>query len=152
MGRKTKQEIETARELGYILYMNGTPNIEIAQRVGVSQQTVTAWVNKGDWKVKKAAKTITRTELVNGILNQISGMLNNEELWTTREADKLVKLAAVIERLDKKNSPVVSIEVFIQFIGFLHNQLTYDKDLDLDFVKKVNKYQDAFVSSIMTTA
>ncbi len=147
--RKTKKELESARELAYILYINGTTNIEIAERVGISQQTMSSWVSDGNWKEKRAAKTVTRTELVNRTLNQISNLLSSDGNLSASDTDKLAKLAALIERLDKKNSPVIAIEIFIQFVSFLQSNMGFDKNIDIDFIKKVNKYQDAFVTSIM---
>jgi transposase len=148
---KTKKELDAARELAYILFINGIPNKEIAERVGVSAQSVTAWIKDGDWKAKKAAKTITRTELINKTLEQISHMLDSDMLKDPKQADKLSKLAALVERLDKKNSPVLSIEVFIQFTSFLQNQAGFDRNISVDFIRQVNKYQDAFITSLMNS-
>lgn len=151
MARKSKKELDAARELAFILFINHVTQKEIAERVCVSQQTISEWVNKDNWEQKRAAKTVTRTELINKTLEQISNILESTDgKLSAADADKMVKLAALIERLDKKNSPVVAIEVFIQFIGYIQNNAAFDKELDIDFIKKVNKYQDAFVTTLMS--
>ena len=80
----------------------------IAEKVGVSAQTVTKWVADGGWEQARAAANITRPELVNKILNSINVLLEDlaadpSPEKTAASADKLVKFAATVERLDKKN-------------------------------------------------
>lgn len=48
--------------------MQGEPQKSIAEKVGVSAQTVTKWVAEGGWEQARAAANITRPELVNKIL------------------------------------------------------------------------------------
>jgi transposase len=146
---KSRKELEATRELAYILYLNFVQNKEIAERCGVSQQTITAWVNSGNWKEKRAAKTITRTELINKTLEQINTLLSSEDMLSSKTADKLVKLAALVERLDKKNSPVLTMEVFISFTGWLQKQSLTDNNVSIDLIKIINKYQDAYITTIM---
>ncbi|NJM14021.1 MAG: putative DNA-binding transcriptional regulator [Bacteroidales bacterium] len=146
MARKTKQELKAAEELARLLYDAYVPNGEIADRVGVSAQTISAWVDKNSWKEKRAAKTVTRGELVNKTLERIHEFLQADN---GINADALAKLASLIEKLDKKNSPVASMDVFIAFGQWLNMQSTTEKELTLDFVKTLNKYQDAYISSLM---
>lgn len=96
------------REHARLLFMQGEPQKVIAEKVGVSAQTITKWVNDGDWQAARSAANITRPELVNKILKSIDVLVEdlvNEPSpeKTAAAADKLVKFAATIERLDKKN-------------------------------------------------
>lgn len=149
MAKKSKKELESAKELAQLLYMEFVLNSEIASRVGVSAQTVTAWVKENNWKEKRAAKTITRTQLINSCLLQINKILEKEDAVTASEADKVAKLSSLIEKLDKKNSPVISMEVFTQFSKFINAQASFDRAITMEFMKMVNRYQDEYITSLM---
>ena len=142
---------EARKEMAYLYFMNGMSQKEIMERCGIgSPVTLQRWIEKGGWREKRAAKTITRTELVNGVLEKIANMLegNNENF----NADQLVKLASTIERLDKTNSPVLAMEVFMNFTGWLQQRAATDPELTLDIIKTFNKYQDAYISAKMAGA
>ncbi|HLO59049.1 MAG TPA: hypothetical protein VK179_09925 [Bacteroidales bacterium] len=149
---KTKQELEAAREIAFMLYMSSVTSKEIADRVGVSEQSVSKWVNDGLWKEKRAAKTITRQELINKTLNQINDLLSDKDAMTQDSgvADKLSKLVAIIEKLDKKNSPVQVMDVFIDFVQWLQKQSITDKLVTVDLIKQINRYQDSYITTLMS--
>lgn len=144
MGRQVD---EGKKELAFILYMAGEQQKIIAERVGTTPKTIGEWAEKGEWKTKRSAKTITRTELVNKVLNNISEILDDGDL--VGSADQLSKLAVVIERLDKKSNPLVVMEVFTNFIKFLQS-INDDKTLNIDFVKAVNRYQDKYINTLIS--
>ena len=103
----TKKDNENKRELAKMLYVGGSEVAEIATRVGVSRQSVSAWISKGGWKELRAARSITRPELVNKLLVTINNLIEDvntgdDPASVSGLADKLVKLSSVIERLDKK--------------------------------------------------
>lgn len=50
MGRKIAGEL---KEFAELLYMQGTPQNIIAEKVGVSKNTIGAWVAAGCWAEKK---------------------------------------------------------------------------------------------------
>ncbi len=135
---------ENKKELAYLLYMQEVTQKEICERVGIgSSRTLTSWIQKGSWKEKRAAKTITRTELINKALDRISTMLEQDEV----NADQLSKFAATIEKLDKQDSAVAYMECFTAFAKFLQQRSYADAQIDLDFLKKVNHYQDLFITN-----
>jgi len=43
-------------EYAYLLYMQKVPQKDIADRVGVSQQTVVKWKDDGGWELKRVSK------------------------------------------------------------------------------------------------
>lgn len=137
---------ENKKELAFLLYMQGVTIGEIMERCGIgSNRTVNEWIKKGEWKEKRAAKTISRTELVNMTLKAIHDTLENSKAEDF-PADKLSKLGALLEKLDKQESPVIIMDVFMGFGKFLHNKSQTDKEVDLDFLKKLNKYQDLYIT------
>lgn len=142
---------EAKKEMAYLYFMNGMSQKEIIERCEIgSPVTLQRWIEKGGWREKRAAKTITRTELVNGVLERIANMLDgdNEKF----NADQLVKLASTIERLDKTNSPVLAMEVFMNFTGWLQQQAATDNELTLELIKTFNYYQDSYISAKMSGA
>ena len=61
-------------------------------------------------------------------------------------ADKLSKLTAAIDKLDKSQANVVAaIEVFTAFSKYLEFRAKTDPEVTLEFIKKVNKLQDGFL-------
>jgi len=142
---------EAKKEMAFLFYMNGMMQKEILERCEIgSPITLQRWIEKGGWKEKRAAKTITRTELVNGVLERIANMLDGDN--ENFNADQLVKLASTIERLDKTNSPVLAMEVFMNFTRWLQQQAVTDRELTLEVIKTFNKYQDAYISAKMSGA
>lgn len=139
------------REHARLLFMQGEPQKVIAEEVGVSAQTITKWVNDGDWQAARSAANITRPELVNKILKSIDVLVEdlvNEPSpeKTAAAADKLVKFAATIERLDKKTSVVDIIEVFMAFSKWLQYRMSFDPNVTPELIQTINKYHDLFIS------
>lgn len=146
--------MEEKEDYARILYMGGENQTAIAEKVGVSRQTVNKWVNLGDWEKKRAAKSVTRPELVNNLLEAIAKeleALNNETdpLKKVSAGDRLAKLGATLERLDKKANVVDCVEVFMSFSQFLQSKANNDPELTVGFLKKVNHYQDMFINALL---
>ena len=116
----TKKELEDKKDYARLLYMQGEQQKTIAEKAGVSPQTVTKWVNTGNWSEQRAAQNITRPELVNKLLRTVDKMIEAVNSSEDPDAanglgDKLAKFAATIEKLDKHTSIVDVIEVFMAF-------------------------------------
>lgn len=147
---------EEKKEFARVLYMSGEQQNIIAEKVGVSKQTVNRWVAEGEWDKRRAAQSVTRPEIVNNLLRAISNEVEklNEEKDAEKVAgacDKLSKLAATIEKLDKKANVVDAIEVFIAFGKWLQHRAASDEELTPELVKAINKYQDLYVSELLST-
>lgn len=150
--RKSKQELDSAREIAYMLYVGHVSCKEISERVGVSMQSLSKWIADGMWKEKRAAKTITRVELINKTLMQINDLLEkkSDDGESDINADKLSKLVAMVEKLDKKASPITAMEVFIDFVSWIQKMSVSDKTVTVELIKTINRYQDAYITTLMT--
>lgn len=151
-----KKDFEKAKHLARILYMNGEQGKDIADKVGVSAVTISRWINDNKWKELRAAKNVTRPELVNKILSQIDTLLDNAAMSDKPEdtaglADRLSKLASIVEKLDKRANVVDSIEVFMSFNGWLENRSALDKELTTTLRQDINRYQDMYITDQMST-
>lgn len=147
-----KKDLEQKKELARLYFMGGETQKVISTKVGVSEVTVSRWANQGAWKVRRAGINVTRPEIVNKNLMLISKLLdklNNEDVELKdvgKIVDQISKLAAAIERIDKKANVIDSIEVFTALNCWLEERMTYDKDITPELLKTINYYQDLFIS------
>ena len=150
----TKKELEDKKDYARLLYMQGEQQKTIAEKAGVSPQTVTKWVNTGNWSEQRAAQNITRPELVNKLLRTVDKMIEAVNTSEDPDAanglgDKLAKFAATIEKLDKHTSIVDVIEVFMAFGKWLQYQPQYDEDITPELLKTINKYHNQYINYLM---
>lgn len=150
-----KAELENKKQLGRSLYLSGMEQQEIAERLGVSRVTVSNWCTKDGWKEARAAKNITRPELVNKLLLTIDNLIESvnksgDPTLIGSLADKLSKLSAVVEKLDKKANVVDAIEVFMAFNRWIQDKACYDPEITPELMKAINKYQNEFLMEKMS--
>lgn len=150
----SKADIEKKKELARTLYLSGMGQNEIAEKIDVSRNTISKWCNAEGWKEARAAKSITRPELVNKLLLTIDTLItqvNDSEDPTLIAGlgDKLAKLSAVIEKLDKKANVVDAIEVFMAFSKWIEYRSTIDPEVTPELIKAINKYQDLYITEQM---
>lgn len=141
----TKKELNTKKELARFYFMQGETQKTIAQKVNVSEVTLSRWAKQDSWDAKRAAMTLTRTEIVNSLLRKLSEYLESTEADDINY-DKLCKLAATIEKLDKKANVVDAIDVFMAFNKWLSFRQTIDRDITPELIKAINKYQDLYIT------
>ena len=132
----TKAEIEKKKSLARSLFLSGMEQTEIAEKVDVSRVTISKWCTSEGWKEARAAKNVTRPELVNKLLLTIDTLItqvnsSDDPTLIAGLGDKLAKLSAVIEKLDKKANVVDAIEVFMAFSKWIEYRSTIDKYQDL---------------------
>lgn len=142
MSKQKTLEQTQRQELARMYFMQGMKQKEIADKVGVSRNTICAWIRDGKWDTVRAAKTVTRSELVKKMLQDLDEKLTSGN-WT---ADDIVKVAAAIEKLDKQTNIVTIIEVFTSFNQWLVSRMQVDSELTPEVVKIINTYQDKFIS------
>ena len=138
------------KEIAKSLYLSGVRQKDIAERLSVSPQTITKWVKEGEWDKLRAARQITRTELVNKTLASINQLLDSVLESKDPDAmiglgDKLTKLAGAIEKLDKKATIIDIIEVTMDFEKYLISRQSWDKAITDELLKLVNKLHDAYI-------
>ena len=141
------------KEFAEALFMQGMPQNSIAEKVGVSANTVGKWVKDGCWGEKRAAMSITRKRLQDELLSAIKDKIEElRDLDISKSAtvvDQLVKLSATIERLDKEASAVDFIECFMAFGRWLEYQAETDLEITPEFRKLVNKYQNKYILEML---
>lgn len=150
----TKAEIEKKKSLARSLFLSGMEQTEIAEKVDVSRVTISKWCTSEGWKEARAAKNVTRPELVNKLLLTIDTLItqvnsSDDPTLIAGLGDKLAKLSTVIEKLDKKANVVDAIEVFMAFSKWIEYRSTIDPDVTPELVKAINKYQDLYITEQM---
>jgi hypothetical protein len=150
----TKAETEKKKSLARTLYMAGLGQNEIADKVDVSRVTISKWCSTEGWKEARAAKNVTRPELVNKLLLTIDTLItqvndSKDPALVAGLGDKLAKLSAVIEKLDKKANVVDVIEVFMAFSKWIEFRSTVDPEVTPELIKAINKYQDLYITQQM---
>ena len=152
--RMTKADTEKKKSLARSLYLAGMEQTEIAEKVEVSRVTISKWCNADGWKEARAAKSVTRPELVNKLLLTIDTLItqvnaSNDATLIAGLGDKLAKLSAVIEKLDKKANVVDAIEVFMAFSKWIEFRSAVDPEVTPELIKAINKYQDLYITEQM---
>lgn len=152
--RMTKADTEKKKSLARSLYLAGMEQTEIAEKVDVSRVTISKWCNADGWKEARAAKSVTRPELVNKLLLTIDTLItqvnaSNDATLIAGLGDKLAKLSAVIEKLDKKANVVDAIEVFMAFSKWIEFRSAVDPEVTPELIKAINKYQNLYITEQM---
>jgi len=147
----TRKERDDKKEIARVYYMRGEPQKVIASLVGVSEVTVSKWVNAENWDMKRAAERVTRPELVNQNLQLIARLqaqvINSDNPLAEAKgvSDQISKLAATIEKLDKKTNIVQIQDGFIAFSKWLQEHPALRSVEGMDFIKQVDKYQGGYL-------
>lgn len=129
----------TKKEHAKLIFLNfNLPQKEIASKVGVTEATMSGWVNENNWREYKET-IFKKNKIVDVLLSKIETLLNDPE---EKSADKVVKYASAVNRLKPKdlevNDVVVILEKMMQYM--LDN---YQEEYS--FIMKLNKYQNEFV-------
>ncbi|RGL91707.1 helix-turn-helix domain-containing protein [Bacteroides stercoris] len=118
---------------------------EIADKVGVSRQTIIRWVSAEKWEELKAGMTLTREQQVASLHRQvseinrvISGREEGKRFATAAEADTLNKLATAIKKMETDVGISDIISAGMKFINWL-------RPFDLDKSKEFLHLWDAFI-------
>lgn len=142
------------KDLARMYYMQGVTQKEIAGKVGVSEKTISAWVDAGRWATIRAGVNITRPELVNKALGAVNKLL--DQIYESQDPelicklpDQLAKFASFIDKLDKQANIVSVIDVFIAFSKWMQHRAAFDPEVTPDLLNAINKYQDLYIKENM---
>jgi transposase len=120
---------------------------EIAARVGVSEVTMSKWVNAGKWDELKASITITKEEQLKNLYHQLAEINRNisdreqgKRYATPSESDTISKLANAIEKMETDVGLADIIATFRKFLEWL-------RTFDLKQAQALTPLFDSFVKS-----
>jgi transposase len=144
MALKKAQEREYARVL---FVSENLPQKEIAQRVGVSENTISTWIQEGDWKKLKRSMLTTRHNQLILLYDQLDWMnleisMRDIKMATSKEADSICKITSAIQKLEIETSIGEVYEVGRAFIDFMRPH-------DHALAVKVTGFFDLFIQTKM---
>lgn len=133
--RKTKTELEALKQLAQTWFMNTDKSQkEIADIIGVSEVTLSAWAGDGRWAELKAFENASRGGAVRNILKQIFQESQSDKC----DADKIAKLSSALERLEQKKITVPNIiNIFMDFGKWLYPK---NAQMAKDLTKLMNEF------------
>jgi len=129
-------------EYAYLLYMQRVPQKEIADRVGVSQQTLSKWKDDGGWELKRVARTVSRDQIINKTLMKINELLDNEEDFN---GDEFAKLSSQLEKIKGGYTMDDVADILTKFGDYIIEQSASDRSITTEFVQLLTKYQDKYL-------
>lgn len=143
------KKTDNKREIAQILYLQGNlPKKDIADKVGVSAQTITKWAAEDKWdSLKKNLLTGKKQRLseLYDELAEFNRMIADKEGYkvaTSKEADARRKLITDIKELESKYSIAQTTQIAIDFCEFL-------KPINLALAQKVAMLLQAFINELI---
>lgn len=140
---KLSDKKEVAKQL--FLYA-GLSQKEIAENLDLTEKTVSKWSLEAKWKEMRAAITSTKDDLIRNTYLQMAEIQKEiskaKRAPNVSETDQILKLAKVIETLDKKVTLSQIIQVFRDFENYLMS-------VDQELTKIVNKQHTAYLNRVV---
>lgn len=122
---------------------------EIAEKVGISQQTMTRWVKVEKWEQLKVSITTTREEQLRSLIRQLSELnttiasrepSEGKRYATSAEADIIVKLGKSISDLETETGLSEIQSSFTAFLNWL-------RKFDLEEAQRIVVLFDDFIKT-----
>lgn len=142
----TELTIAQKKEYAGILYLKeNLTQQEIAEKVGISRQTLSKWIKAEKWEERKVGVTLTREEQIGNLHRQVAEINkvimereSGKRYATPSEADTLGKLAAAIKKMETDIGISDIISVGMKFVSWL-------RPFDLEKSKEFLRFWDAFI-------
>lgn len=146
MAKKSSPDKIDKRSIARTLYLEGSyTQEELAEKMGVSRQTIIRWAREDSWQELKASVSITPAQLIAQWQQQIleinkviASREEGKRFATPAEADALHKLASSIKRLQDNLGISEVISVCMRFLSWL-------RPLDTEQAKQFNDLMNAFI-------
>ncbi|MBN1340736.1 MAG: DDE transposase family protein [Bacteroidales bacterium] len=134
------------REWAKLLYLKeNLTQKEIAQKVDVTEKTLSKWVRTEKWEQMKASVIVTKSEELQRVYIQIRELNDfifrrpeGERFANTKEADTLNKLTSAARDLESETSVADIIDVSIRILEWL-------RPIDFTKAKEVSNIFDTFI-------
>ena len=141
----TKKEANQKRELAKMLFLyENITQKEIADRVRVSEVTMSKWSKADNWDSLKVSITITKEEQLKNLYRQLSAInqaisqRDNQKFATPAEADTITKLANAISKMETDIGVSDMISVAKKFV-------TWVRTFDLVKAQELTSLFDSFI-------
>lgn len=110
----------------------------VAKRVGISEKTMSKWVNDFNWKSLRNRLLVGKEQLLNDmyeemqeIQDSIKAKEDGKKYSDTKQADIKVKLTASIRNLETELAIADLVESGIRFIKFIQSKGTFEQVMEI---------------------
>jgi DNA-binding XRE family transcriptional regulator len=138
--------LQQKKEWAGMLYMkDNLTQQEIADKVGVSRQTVSRWVKDDKWEERKVGITLTREQQIANIHRQIMEINRTIE---GREADKRYASPSEADTINKLSSAIKKLETDVGVGEIISSGMKFNswlRTFDVERSKEFLKLWDAFI-------
>lgn len=149
--RLTKAEIEKLKEYAKKLYLHDdiTNQKQLAKRVGVSENTISKWVNEGKWESFKKNFLLTREERMSDLLDELTEIQNfiKELPEGRRFADS--KLGDVRRKLIKDIKELETSANRQEIIHALTSLVKFVRPENFEEAVVITKWADIFIKTLL---
>lgn len=128
-----------------LFFQTALTQAQIAELIGVSQKTISIWINEGRWKLLKETAEMAPAVLIDQMTQELAEIHYNiasrepgKRFATVQEAEIRRKIMISIKYLQEQQSPSVHAEMMMNFIQFVRRRSTED-------VKKIVIYADQYL-------
>ena len=152
MGQKKQTKL---REVAKTLFMQGLPQTEIADKLGVSKVSVSRWAKEENWDVLRKNLVNSKSERLSELYDELAALgaaiksrPEGERFSTSKEADIRRKIIKDISELESKYNIAEASIIARDFTMFCRD-ITQDEDPDLTFAKRVNDMLELFIDHLI---
>ncbi|MDD4217460.1 MAG: helix-turn-helix domain-containing protein [Bacteroidales bacterium] len=145
----SKRQGNHKKEIAQILFNQDYSQKEIAEKVGVSEQTISRWVVRYNWKKVRTNLSTSRPALLADLyqeLEMFNQMIKDKtegpKIASSKEADARRKLISDIKALETKYSIGEAIMLGQDFCNFI-------REIDNNLAKDVVEYYDSFINMLV---
>ena len=141
---------EAKKKLAKELFLTGKhQQKEIANMVGVAENTVGRWVKDGKWELLRANLTTTKESVLSNWYAQLAAMNKaiaerdeKDRFPTSSESDRMIKISAAIKKLETETGVAEISSVCIALCEFV-------RQYDLEEAQRISDHFQAFIESKM---
>ena len=147
----TKKDTKKLHDYAKLLYTKEGVIVqkELAERVGVSVQTINKWVNADGkaWDRQRSSLVISKQEELARLYMQVTELNDHvfnkpkgQRFSNSKEADTISKLAAAIEKLETETSIREIIDVMMGFTDYV-------RKIDFKKAQEITELADSYIKS-----
>ncbi|WP_297948407.1 helix-turn-helix domain-containing protein [uncultured Porphyromonas sp.] len=128
------------------LYLDKVPLREIAERLGITPQTLTKWKKEGAWQASRNASLLSPKTIYNKLLKQLDDLIERGDPLAT--ADAISKICKQIKSLQKE---ATADDVILALTGFGDWLVAEGKRLKTsrEFVQELTRLQDIYIHYLL---
>lgn len=142
----SKKNKTVEKELAKLLYTKEfLSQKEIAERIGVSEKTISKWAATDNWKRLRQSMVITKGEQLMSLYEQLDELNTTirtreegNKYANSKESDIISKLSASIKNLERETNIADIVSVMSKF-------LNYVRAIDIEKAKEISYFSDVFI-------